>query len=106
MKAKKTGLKNFIGISAVSAITVCIVLCGIYSLNGVKKNASKEGSRLLEESIYNAAITCYANEGIYPPDIDYLKKHYGIIIDDKNYYVHYEIFADNILPDVTVTAKK
>ena len=51
-------------------------------------------------------MTCYATEGIYPPTMDYLEQNYGVLIDDEYYTVFYEIFADNIMPTVTVIAKE
>ncbi len=45
---------------------------------------------------------CYAVEGRYPPDFDYLKKHYGILVDESRYVVHYRMFASNLMPDILV----
>jgi len=61
-----------------------------------------EGMRIAEESIRRAIINCYASEGIYPPTFQYLIDYYGIRIDEKKFIVHYEIFAENIMPEVTV----
>lgn len=61
---------------------------------GSNKNAVKE-------QIGKTIRLCYSIEGIYPPSIEYLKDNYGLIIDDQ-YFVHYEIFADNIMPQYEV----
>lgn len=37
-----------------------------------------------------------------PPDLEYLKNHYGIQIDEQRYTVYYNRFAQNLMPDVTV----
>ena len=63
---------------------------------------SEEGRLQLEDSVRRAAVTCYAVEGIYPPDLAYLQEHYGIQADDSNYTVFYEAFASNMMPDITV----
>jgi hypothetical protein len=47
-------------------------------------------------------VSCYALEGQYPPDIAYLQEQYGLQIDMDRYMVHYEVFAENIMPDITV----
>ena len=47
-------------------------------------------------------MACYAAEGIYPPDLDYLEEHYGLQIDRDRYTVFYQIFASNLMPDITV----
>lgn len=47
-------------------------------------------------------MACYAAEGIYPPNLDYLREHYGIQIDETRYMVVYDVFASNLMPDITV----
>ena len=49
---------------------------------------------------------CYAAEGIYPQDLEYLEEHYGVQVDGDRYVVHYEIFAQNLMPDITVLENK
>jgi len=76
-----------------------------FVLTGLKeaRDASDaEGFRIVESSIQRAIINCYASEGKYPPDFDYLKDYYGISIDEEKYFVDYIIFADNIMPEITV----
>jgi hypothetical protein len=41
-------------------------------------------------------------EGVYPPTIEYIEEYYGIQIDREQYAVFYDIFADNLMPDITV----
>ena len=43
-----------------------------------------------------------AAEGVYPPDLDYLKERYGLQIDEERYTVKYFAFAENLMPDITV----
>jgi hypothetical protein len=51
-------------------------------------------------------VACYAAEGVYPPDLDYLKEHYGLQINEERYTVFYEIFAENLMPAITVLEKE
>lgn len=60
------------------------------------------GRQQLETALRRAAVACYAAEGIYPPTAEYLSEHYGIRIDREKYHVFYEIFAENLMPDITV----
>jgi hypothetical protein len=59
----------------------------------------------LEETVMKYVIQCYASEGSYPPDLDYLSEHYGLILDYENYIYDYEIFASNIRPNITILDK-
>ena len=60
---------------------------------------------LVRDSVMSAVVQCYALEGRYPEDMEYLSKNYGLLLDTKRYIYHYEKFASNILPDVRVFLK-
>ena len=74
----------------------------IKGLQQADESSNSEGLRVAENSINRAVINCYASEGMYPPNFEYLKEHYGISVDEDKYIVHYDIFASNIMPDITV----
>lgn len=57
---------------------------------------------LLLDQVRNAAIGCYASEGRYPQELDYLVEHYGLIYDGERYSIQYDAFASNIMPDIAV----
>ena len=64
--------------------------------------AEAEGEETLRSAIARAVVQCYAIEGRYPPSVEYLEENYGIQIDRERYYVFYEGFASNVMPDITV----
>lgn len=78
----------------------------VFSLMRLDKGSTEIQRRQLEDSIRRACISCYSLEGIYPPTLQYLEEHYGLQINDKHYAVFYEIFAENIMPDITVVIRK
>ena len=82
--------------------TAAVVLMIASGLHQTEAASSAEGLRILEDSIRRAVVICYAVEGRYPDSIAYIEKHYGIHIDTTRYVVHYNIFASNIMPDITV----
>ena len=57
---------------------------------------------LLRQSVRKAVVQCYAIEGAYPPDIDYLEKEYSLEYNHDKYYIDYEVFASNVMPNVDV----
>ena len=67
--------------------------------------ADEEEGRIQENAIHKACVTCYAVEGTYPPNLKYLEKHYGVRVDREKYAVHYEIFASNIMPIITIVQR-
>ena len=86
-------------------VGLAAVLCFFTGLSNLQNGHSEEGRLQLEDSVRRAAVTCYAVEGIYPPDLEYLQEHYGIQIDETNYAVFYEVFASNMMPDITVVER-
>ncbi len=76
----------------------------ISAVNGLHRDSGDEGCRQLELALRRAAVACYAAEGVYPPTLEYITEHFGVQIQDK-YVVHYEIFASNLMPEITVLEK-
>lgn len=81
---------------------VAALLCFATALDGLNSGRSAEDLRQLEEALRRGCVACYAVEGVYPPDLDYLKDYYGLQIDETRYTVHYSAIAENLMPDITV----
>lgn len=74
----------------------------VLSVSGLETDRKKEGRQQLEEVLRRTAVTCYAAEGFYPPDLEYMTEQYGLQYDEKEYVIYYEIFASNLMPVITV----
>ncbi len=61
---------------------------------------------LLRQSARRSVVQCYAIEGTYPESIEYLEKHYGLDYNHDKYFIDYEVFASNVMPNVEVYEKK
>ena len=57
---------------------------------------------LVEENVRRAAVQCYALEGAYPQDFDYLAERYGVAVDESRCRVDYIYIGSNLMPDITV----
>lgn len=83
-----------------------IFLVFISFFNNNFSNASEDidsgNVQIIYNSISTAVAQCYAIEGTYPENIDYLEKHYGIIVDHEKYIVDYAIIGANIKPSIRV----
>lgn len=67
-------------------------------------NTAKQMESL--QNALNRSITqCYAVEGAYPPNLAYIREHYGLIYDEDLFYVDYQPIGSNIMPDVTILLK-
>ena len=84
-------------------LCTALVLWGaVVGASKTQEQAAEQAQKLTEESIRRAAVQCYALEGIYPVNIDYLMDHYGIRPDKNRFIIHYQFIADNLLPDISV----
>lgn len=90
--------------SYVFSVVSFFLAAGIFyaAVQSVSGKASDEGEQTLKDAIKRASVQCYAIEGRYPPSIAYLEENYGIQIDRDRYYVFYQGFASNIMPEITV----
>jgi len=95
---KKSGLLAVL----LPALVVVVILGFLAALSNLSKGQDAEDKQQLESALQRAAVACYAAEGIYPPDLEYMKEHYGIQIDEETYTVMYDVFASNLMPDITV----
>ncbi len=94
-------------LSLFSLLLAAVVLLTV--MNGVRASQDayeREALRTLEDSLRRAAVSCYAIEGCYPPSLEYLTENYGVYIDEDRYVVFYDVFASNLMPDITVLARQ
>lgn len=75
------------------------------ALDSLNSGHEAEDLKQLEEALRRGCVACYASEGAYPQDLDYLKEHYGVQVDETRYDVHYDVFAENLMPDITVLVR-
>ena len=59
-------------------------------------------TQFVVDAVHNAALTCYAVEGAYPSGLEYLRSNYGLAYDENRYMVRYDMFASNLMPDISV----
>ncbi|MBQ9979725.1 MAG: hypothetical protein IJP23_01510 [Oscillospiraceae bacterium] len=88
----------------IAAVLILAVVMWFLAAVGNIGGGSEEESRLhLESALRRAAVACYAAEGVYPPSVEYITEHYGVQINSERYTVFYEVFAENLMPEITVT---
>ncbi|MFI3236903.1 MAG: hypothetical protein R3Y47_02600 [Lachnospiraceae bacterium] len=98
-------LNKFRKIPLLTVVTICLFVMISYAMTSVETTNSQEQMSALEDAVMRSAIHCYSLEGAYPTDISYLEEHYNLVIDWDSYIVHYEMFASNIAPDITVIVR-
>ena len=84
------------------AIFVGILVLFFTGISLAGKNSIEKQQESLESAIARDIVQCYAIEGMYPPDLEYLENHYGLVYDKTVFFVDYQPIASNLYPDVTV----
>ena len=87
---------------------VVFVLVAVLIIQGIGRASSvsdREELELAERAIRQAAVSCYAMDGAYPATFQDLKDRCSIAVNEEKYAVFYEIFASNIMPEITVTER-
>ena len=96
-----------ISINIVLSIVIygLVMIFVIVGMMGVSNNSKKQEVEEVTRQINKSISLCYAIEGMYPNDLEYLENNYGLDIDDEKYIIHYKLFASNIQPEVMVYNK-
>ena len=90
-----SGLMPFI----FTIVIIAMVLIGFRNAGEANR---AEGLRVLDEAIRRAVMHNYAIEGYFPPSLEHISETYGIFIDSTRFIVHYDVFAENIMPFIMV----
>ncbi len=99
MKQKRNGwIKRIL----FPVVCIGILVLFVTAVSNLNQGNRAEEKKQLEEAIRRSVVTCYATEGVYPPDFAYVKEKYGIQVDESRYLVVYDVFAENLMPDITV----
>ena len=90
----------------ISVIIIIVLIVYMYiAVDNAQRKSDEESYNILSDAIIRSAVQCYAIEGFYPPDIEYLENNYGLLVDHNKYFVSYSVFASNIIPEVQVFLK-
>jgi len=103
MKKKSGGLAH--GLAVTLVVFALVMAAALLLLDYISDVSDEEQALTVKNAVRNAIVTCYAVEGAYPADLDYLKDNYGLAYDESRFLVYYEPFASNIVPDVRVVVK-
>ena len=102
MRKKRNAWTGLLKGVLMPAVVVAVVVFFASALNSLDSGRESESMRQLEEALRRGCVACFAAEGVYPPTLDYLEDNYGIQIDENKYAVFYDIYAENLMPDITV----
>lgn len=88
-------------IISILGIVLLLLIAAIYS---VQYNKQKIREETIEQMIHDKALDCYILEGAYPPNIEYLIKNYGLLINQNDFVIDYKLIGQNVPPVIKVVA--
>lgn len=90
----------------IGIIVLVLAVTGISIGISVSESSRKsENLKIAENGVRRAALECYAAEGRYPDNVEYLVENYHLYIDNDRYVIHYNPISSNIMPDIRVLPK-
>jgi len=89
-------------ISLTPLAAALVLTASLLAISRLDRDRARQDIRQLEQALRRSAAACYALEGAYPPNVDYMCEHYGLTYNKNRYIVHYELFASNFMPDIAV----
>ena len=92
------------GLFKVLSIFIFVAIACIFYLavDATGRSSIVRQRESLENAISRDIVQCYSIEGRYPPSLEYLEQHYGLVYDKKTFFVDYMPIAANLYPDVTI----
>lgn len=89
----------------IAILCLIALILAIAAFLGARNAIREQGALSTRTAILERAKQCCAVEGAYPQSINYLVDHYGLVINDADYVITYECYADNVVPSVVVVPK-
>lgn len=83
------------------SFTVLLLLCVHFMLFFDKKYETASADEYERVKAY--LVQCYATEGFYPPNLDYLEENYNLELRKDEFLYFYDAFSSNIMPDLIVS---
>ncbi len=84
---------------------IVLIVWLLAALGNTEAASQRQQMESVKNTIENGITLCYSIEGTYPESLEYLVENYGVHYNSDNYIIHYECFAANIRPTLTVIEK-
>ncbi len=93
------------GLLLSAAVFLAVTIFFVQGLSSLSDSTRRRQKESLENAITRSVTYCYAVEGTYPENLDYLKRNYGLAYDEEAFFVDYRVVGSNVLPDITIIEK-
>ena len=86
-------------------VFVALIIVFVALVNNITGKGNRREMDIVKDAVKNATLTCYAVEGMYPDDLNYLIEHYNLSYNKDRYIVYYEPLASNVIPSIKVVER-
>ena len=86
-------------------VFVALIIVFVVLVNNITGKGNRREMDIVKDAVKNATLTCYAVEGMYPDDLNYLIEHYNLSYNKDRYIVYYEPLASNVITSIKVVER-
>lgn len=97
--------KHIFSYTPIVLLLLVLILFVLFANTMVRSNTARERD-ILEHALDRSITQCYALEGMYPTELDYLEEHYGLFYNKEHFYVVYQYIGENLRPDITIIERE
>lgn len=87
-------------------VVFAVIAFTIAEMPGLRRKSAYSRAESVEEIVNRYVVQCYASEGGYPPDLEYLSENYGLILNEDSYFYFYSVHGANLAPEIRVFARR
>ena len=102
---KKNRIRYITSVAGV-IIFCAVVIWFVIAINSAGNATRVQQMETVRSTVENGKTLCYSIEGAYPATLSYLTENYGVNYDESRYIIHYDCFAANVRPSVTIIEKE
>lgn len=83
-----------------------LIAAALFLLHSLSREVDQDRQQMLEDTIRNYAVQCYALEGAYPETLRYLEDNYTLELNRDQFVYHYRFIGSNMMPEISVFEKE
>lgn len=83
-------------------IMLIVLSAFVFFANSVSNTNTAREKEILQNAIERSITQCYALEGTYPGNLNYLEENYGLFYNKDRFFVDYQYIGGNLRPDITI----
>ena len=101
----ETEKKSITAYAPILILVVVLLGFSIFANYRTDNNLSRE-KEILQNAIDRSITQCYALEGVYPDNLEYLEEEYGLTYNKEHFFVDYQYIGSNLRPDITIIERQ